>query len=265
MTAIPTDLVDVRSDARAIDATTVAGLADSIAEIGLINPIRVRANGDRWELIAGRHRFTACQQLGLAEVECIVVEADDLRAELAMIDENLCRAELSPVERAQQTARRKAIYLELHPETAHGANLEGGGVANLATPETPAFVTATASITGQSERAVRRDAERGEKVITEVMDMIRDTKLNTGVYLDKIKKLPPNDQFAAAKRDLAYLRSQERERAGGIQRRVAPLSDTEAREKWIAAGLAWWNRGPDEWRDDFRHRVDLPVFDRGAA
>lgn len=83
----------------------------------------------------------------------------------AGIDENLCRAELSPSDRAKQTARRKAIYLELHPETAHGANLEGAGVANLSTPETPAFATATANITGQSERAVRRDAERGEKVI----------------------------------------------------------------------------------------------------
>lgn len=48
-----------------------------------------------------------------------------------MIDENLCRAELSPSDRARQTARRKAIYLELHPETAHGANLEGAGAETL--------------------------------------------------------------------------------------------------------------------------------------
>lgn len=41
------------------------------------------------------------------------------------------------------------------------------------------FDTATAKATGQSERAVRRDAERGEKVIPEVMDMIRGNRLDT--------------------------------------------------------------------------------------
>ena len=48
-------------------------------------------------------------------------------------------------------ARRKAIYLELHPETAHGANLEGAGVANLASPEMPAFAAAAAKATGAAE------------------------------------------------------------------------------------------------------------------
>lgn len=33
--------------------------------------------------------------------------------------------------------------------------------------------------------AVQRDAERGEKVITEVLDMVRGTKLDTGTYLNK--------------------------------------------------------------------------------
>ncbi|WP_146119554.1 hypothetical protein [Phyllobacterium phragmitis] len=53
------------------------------------------------------------------------------------------------------------------------------------------FAEATAAVTGADARTVRRDAERGEKVIPEVMDMIRSTKLDTGTYLDKIKKLSP--------------------------------------------------------------------------
>lgn len=88
----------------------------------------------------------------------------------AGIDKNLA-------DRAKQTARRKAIYLELHPETAHGANLEGAGVANSATPETPRFTAATAAVTGQSERTVRLDAERGEKIIDAAIDVIRGTAL----------------------------------------------------------------------------------------
>lgn len=197
-----------RSDARQLDGKVVSAMADSIAAIGLLNPVRVRKAGDQYEVIAGAHRLAAHQLLGLVEIDCVVVDDDDLRAELAMIDENLCRAELSPSDRARQTARRKAIYLELHPETAHGANLEGAGVANLASPETPAFAKATAQATGQSERTVQRDAERGEKVVDEALDLIRGTKLDTGTYLDKLKRLPPNEQVAAAKRDLAVDKKQ---------------------------------------------------------
>jgi ParB-like chromosome segregation protein Spo0J len=217
---IAADLIDGRSDARPLDSATVDGLIQSVKEIGLINPIRVRRLGDRYEIVSGHHRFGVCAFLGWAEIPCIVVDDDDLHAELAMIDENLMRNELSASDRAVQTARRKAIYLELHPETAAGiaqaagmnaAQERGGQVGH----DVNRFDEATAKATGQSERAVRRDAERGEKVIPEVIDLIRGTKLDTGIYLDKLKKLSPNDQIRAAKRDLAKLKADEQNRAKG--------------------------------------------------
>ena len=268
---LPTDKISLRADARPLSPESVAALEASIAEVGLINPIRVRAHGDGWEVIAGAHRLEAHRKLGLVEIAAIVVDADDLRAELAMIDENLCRAELSPSEKAQQTARRKAIYLELHPETAHGANLEGAGVANLASPEIPTFSRATAAVTGQSERAVQRDAERGEKVYEGAIAIIKGTALDTGVFLDKLKKLTPSEQVVVAKRELAWLKQQQRENAKkGIARRVVkiadePLTDEDAREKQVAALMAAWNKASAEARQEFLERIDTPVFDRGAA
>lgn len=223
---LPLEAIKYRTDARKRSDHVLAELEASIAAIGLINPVRVRAVGDGYEVIAGAHRVQALDLLGWREVPCIVVTDDDLHAELTMIDENLCRSELSASDRAVQTARRKAIYLELHPETAHGANLEGAGVAKSATPETPAFSRATAKVTGQSERTVRLDAERGEKVISEVMDLIRGTKLDTGVYLDKIKRLPPNEQLTAAKRDLSISRQQaqalQERKTGSLATRTEP-------------------------------------------
>lgn len=68
---------------------------------------------------------------------------------------NLCRAELSPADRASQTARRKAIYLELHPETGH-RKATADKDDNLSS-----FAAATAEAIGKTERAVQRDAERG--------------------------------------------------------------------------------------------------------
>lgn len=207
---IPIDDIRRRADARPLDSGTLDALEASIAEVGLINPIRVRHSGDGYEIVAGHHRFAACDLNGWREIPCILVEDDDLRAELSMIDENLCRWELSTADRANQTARRKAIYLQLHPETAAGIsqaagmNAAQGRSSGQVGHDVQRFDIATAKATGQSERAVRRDAERGEKIIPEALNLIKGTKHDTGVYLDKIKKLSPNDQVAAVKRDLAW-------------------------------------------------------------
>ena len=250
---LPTDMISLRSDARAINDDAVAALVESISTVGLINPIRVRANGDRYEVIAGAHRLEAHKRLGLAEVACVVVTDDDLHAELAMIDENLCRADLSPADRAKQTARRKAIYLELHPETGQGkANAKE--IQSLdASERTPAFVDSTAAMTGRSRSAIAADVDRGAKVIDEVVDLIRGTKLDTSVYLDKIKNLSPNDQVAAAKRDLQLLKSAQRDATKSVNRSKID-ADVKARAaKEVAEIIA--EHVPGEWWDAVRSNL----------
>jgi hypothetical protein len=240
---IPIEDVRRRRDVRPLNEETVAALEESIAAVGLINPIHVRQSGDVYEIIAGSHRFAACDLLGHREIMALVVEVDDLHAELAMIDENLCRAELSPADRAKQTARRKSIYEELHPETKREATLKRGDEApsrQVGETGVDRFTADTAATSGRSERAVQRDAERGEKVIDEVVDMIRGTPLDTGVYLDRLKRLTPNEQVAATKRDLAHIRGQEREgsRRGGIASRYTgtspqPPADADAFARFL--------------------------------
>jgi ParB family chromosome partitioning protein len=263
MPALPIEKIVRRSDGRALELSTVAALAESIATVGLINPIRVRIAGDGYEVIAGAHRLEASKSLGLTDIDADIVAADDLHAELAMIDENLCRAELSPSDRASQTARRKAIYLELHPETGHGkatANKDD----NLSS-----FASETAKASGRDERTVQRDAERGEKIVPAVLTYIAGTVLDTGVYMDKLKRVRGGEQMAMAKRDLAYANQQERERQkSGIARRiktVVPLDDDDVREKQVEALMSAWNKASAEARQDFLARIDTPVFDRSAA
>lgn len=274
LSVLPIAKIRRRADVRPLDDAAVSALAESIASVGLLNPIRCRVDGDGWEVVAGSHRLAACQALGLVDIEAIVYDADDLHAELAMIDENLMRAELSPSDRARQTARRKAIYEELHPETKAGvAQARGMNAAlgnNVTDSMSATFAAETAKIAGRDERSVRRDAERGEKVIDEVLDMIRGTKLDTGTYLDKLKRLPPNDQFTAAKRDLAILRQQERERQQGAPARKVviapePTSGPEAVEKQVDRLMKAWNEAAPEARQEFMARIDTPVFDRGRA
>lgn len=262
---LPINKISPRSDARAVDPATIAGLAESIANVGLINPIRVRVAGDGWEVIAGVHRLEACKSLGLVEIAADVVTDDDLHAELAMIDENLCRAELTPSDRARQTARRKDIYEALHPETRHGANLDGPSTAAIV--ETPRFTEQTAKVTGQSERLVQLNAERGSKILDEVLDLIRGTKLDTGTYLDKLKAMPGSQQFRAAQRDLLNIRQQERLQSQRAKIKVAdaPLNDEAAQERQVAALMAAWNKASAEARQEFLARIETPVFDRSAA
>lgn len=83
------------------DEASLAELADSIRQHGIIQPLTVRklASG-YYQIIAGERRWRAARMAGLQEVPVIVMEADDRKAaELAMI-ENLQREDLNPMEEA---------------------------------------------------------------------------------------------------------------------------------------------------------------------
>ena len=83
------------------DEVSLAELADSIREHGIIQPLTVRklASG-YYQIIAGERRWRAARIAELQEVPVIVIEADDrTAAELAMI-ENLQREDLNPMEEA---------------------------------------------------------------------------------------------------------------------------------------------------------------------
>lgn len=74
-------------------------LAASIAENGLLSPIIVTADGDKYRIIAGHNRARACEKLGWTEIDAIVKDTDEDHAQLMMLDTNLCqRHSLSVVE-----------------------------------------------------------------------------------------------------------------------------------------------------------------------
>lgn len=181
----------------------VEALVASIREVGLLNPITVTPTDDGFALVAGMHRLEACRALGMTAVPAITLDLDANQRIIAECDENLCAPSLTAAERAEFTRRRKAAYVALHPETTHGGDRKSDQVAKLATrSEAPRFTADTAAATGQSERAVQRDAERGEKVSDEALALIKGTRLDTGRYLDSIKNLSPEDQVAKVQADL---------------------------------------------------------------
>lgn len=80
-------------------------LIDSIREQGIIQPLIVRMNGEKYELIAGERRWRAAKELNLAEAPVIVRKATDQEVlELALI-ENLQREDLNPIEESLAFSR----------------------------------------------------------------------------------------------------------------------------------------------------------------
>ena len=75
---------------------------DSIMAGGIINPILVRPTDDgKFEVISGHRRFRASELAGKADIKAIVRDMDDDTAVITMVDSNLQRETISPMERAQ--------------------------------------------------------------------------------------------------------------------------------------------------------------------
>ena len=113
------------------DEASLAELADSIREHGIIQPLTVRklASG-YYQIIAGERRWRAARLAGLQEVPVIVMEADDRKAaELAMI-ENLQREDLNPIEEAAGFQSLMETYHMTQEEAASRVGKSRSAVAN---------------------------------------------------------------------------------------------------------------------------------------
>lgn len=85
---------------KAFAAETLAELAESIRQKGVIQPIIVRRENDRYVLVAGERRWRAVKQLGMTTIPAIVRSAEGVDLlELALI-ENVQREDLNPMEEA---------------------------------------------------------------------------------------------------------------------------------------------------------------------
>ena len=83
------------------DEEALAGLADSIREVGILQPVLVRAGEDGgYELIAGERRWRAARRVGLPTIPAMVRVADDAAMLQHAIVENVQREELNPLEEA---------------------------------------------------------------------------------------------------------------------------------------------------------------------
>ncbi|RPI07012.1 MAG: ParB/RepB/Spo0J family partition protein [Actinobacteria bacterium] len=83
------------------DEESLVTLAASVREVGVIQPVLLRATGDdTYELIAGERRWRAAKRAGLTTIPALIREADELASVEQALVENLHREDLSPLEEA---------------------------------------------------------------------------------------------------------------------------------------------------------------------
>ncbi len=84
------------------DFDELEGLAQSIRQNGIIQPIAVRINSKgEYELISGERRLRASRLVGITQIPCIIMEATDEKSALFSLLENLQRSQLGFFEEAQ--------------------------------------------------------------------------------------------------------------------------------------------------------------------
>lgn len=109
---LPLDMIDVpKNRARGFDAAAAEALAAIIAEQGLMHPIRVRPNGERYTLVAGLHRLEAHRINGAETIAATLSDAsNDNEARLEEVMENLGRGELIALDRCQHLFELKVAW-----------------------------------------------------------------------------------------------------------------------------------------------------------
>jgi ParB family chromosome partitioning protein len=104
---LPVDAIhpNPRQPRRRFEAEAASGLAESVRQQGIIQPLLVRPrDAGGYEIVAGERRWRAAREAGRETVPAVVREADDRDTMLLGLIENVAREQLSPVEEARAYA-----------------------------------------------------------------------------------------------------------------------------------------------------------------
>ena len=143
------------------DENELQGLSESIRRNGLLQPVTVRKRADGcYELVAGERRLRAARLAGMGEVPCLLINADNRRAAILGLVENVQRSDLNLFEEAEAIQRLMTEWGATQLEVAQRLGKAQSTVANKLrllrlTPDQRARILA-ASLTERHARALLR-------------------------------------------------------------------------------------------------------------
>ena len=251
---LPIDLSAIRvgKRLRPIDRDAVARIAYSMATITQQQPISVRMDPDdpaKFVLVAGAHRLEAARTLGWPQIEALIVDAPEHEQRLIEIDENLARADLTPLDRARFLAERKKVFLKLHPDRRRGgdrSSREFAEARNTHPTNHASWAEETAEHISLSPRAVRRAVAIGEGIQDELADALSHTPIaQREGDLYRLSQMDADDQAGA----LNALRSADTTPAN-LAALIGPTASTPPQDPLDRLKRAWQSVSP-ETREQF--------------
>ena len=206
---LPVEHITVGPRLRALDAAKVEELAESIQIQGLLQPVVVAGAPPR--LVAGAHRLAAIQALGWTTVPAVMLPDDDLLAQLAEVDENVVRHDLSALEKGEHLLLRDEVLAALDLRARVGAQPANRNAARLGENEhdtvscsSTARLEDNAGLAGRigvSARQVQRLRQIARRLPKDVRDLLRSTGVAnaTGVLEQLARVDDPGEQLALAR------------------------------------------------------------------
>ena len=112
------------------DADALETLADSIRQLGVLQPVVVRPEGPGFVLIAGERRWRAAQEAGLTELPALIRETDAVGTVTEALVENLLREDLNPLEEAAAFHQLEDEFGMTHAEIGERVGRSRAAVTN---------------------------------------------------------------------------------------------------------------------------------------
>lgn len=115
---------------KVFDQERLQALAESIKEHGVVQPIIVRQDGNRYVIVAGERRWRAAKLAGLKTIPVVIKELSSRQVmEIALI-ENLQREDLNPIEEAEAYQKLMEEYNMTQEEVAKLVGKSRAAIAN---------------------------------------------------------------------------------------------------------------------------------------
>ena len=227
-TTLPLSKVEPRKEQprSRFDDASLAELAESIRQYGLIQPITVRKlDHGYYQIVAGERRWRAAREAGLREVPVRIIEADDrLAMELALV-ENLQREDLNPIEEARGYRSLMEDYGLTQEETSAAVGKSRPAVANALrllnlAPPVLALVEDGSLSAGHARALLSlREPEQQQKLADTVLER-RLSVRQTEVLAARLAKEPEPAPEPTERIRVDYVREVEKELENALGRKV---------------------------------------------
>ncbi len=225
---LPIAKIEPRADQprEVFDEERLEELADSIREHGLLQPLTVRKlDGGFYQIVAGERRWRAARMAGLTEVPVYIIEADDQKASVLALVENLQREDLNPVEEAKGYRTLMSEYGLTQEQAAAAVGKSRPVIANavrlLTLPESILDMISSGKLSMSQGRALLELKSDEDRLAAAQVMIEKDLNVRQAAALiERMKKTPAATRSRVSSDGVDYVAVAEKQLSDALGRGV---------------------------------------------